>query len=132
MNNRPKTKITSSKKKITQRQMIKNVKMNLARIHGGGIESHSIEVMNEIIYNEKAHIVAIFKDYLIYDDVSEFLKRQYKVEECTSRIPKICQFYDYCNANISFVTKKNVTKWFSKVIKHRKLVVRDNISIILQ
>ena len=30
---------------------------------------------NDIVYNEKSHIVAVFKDYLIYDDSSEFLKR---------------------------------------------------------
>ncbi len=30
---------------------------------------------NDIIYNENTHIVAVFKEYLIYDDTSEFLKR---------------------------------------------------------
>ena len=32
-------------------------------------------VVNDIIYNEKTHIVATFTDYLILDDLSEFLKR---------------------------------------------------------
>jgi len=35
----------------------------------------SIRCLNDIIYNEKAHVVSVFKDYLIYDDMSEFLKR---------------------------------------------------------
>ena len=35
----------------------------------------SIRCLNDIIYNEKEHVVSVFKDYLIYDDMSEFLKR---------------------------------------------------------
>ena len=35
----------------------------------------SIRCLNDIVYNEKAHVVSVFKDYLIYDDMSEFLKR---------------------------------------------------------
>ncbi len=37
--------------------------------------TYSIRCLNDIIYNEKAHVVSVFKDYLIYDDMSEFLKR---------------------------------------------------------
>ncbi len=34
-----------------------------------------IKIINDIIFNEKSQIVANFKEYLIYDDNSEFLKR---------------------------------------------------------
>jgi hypothetical protein len=33
------------------------------------------KVVNEIIFNEKSQVVANFKEHLIYDDNSEFLKR---------------------------------------------------------
>lgn len=33
------------------------------------------KIINDIVYNEKSHIVAKFKDFLIFDDCSEFLKR---------------------------------------------------------
>ena len=36
--------------------------------------TYEINIINNIIYNEKNHIVAKFKDYLILDDNSEFLK----------------------------------------------------------
>jgi hypothetical protein len=29
------------------------------------------------MYNEQRHIVSVFKEYLIYDDFSEYLKRFY-------------------------------------------------------
>lgn len=38
--------------------------------------------------------MAVFKDYLIYDDLSEFLKRYYDKGEAITRIPKICEFYE--------------------------------------
>jgi hypothetical protein len=31
--------------------------------------------INDIIYNEKTELVAKFKEYLIYDDHTEFIKR---------------------------------------------------------
>jgi hypothetical protein len=30
------------------------------------------------MYNEPRHIVTVFKDYLIFDDFSEYLKRFYQ------------------------------------------------------
>ena len=42
---------------------------------------YNVKIVNDIIYNEPTHIVAVFKDYLIYDDLSEFLKRSYKQDE---------------------------------------------------
>jgi len=36
---------------------------------------YSKNLINKLIFNEKHHVVAIFKDYLILDDFCEFLKR---------------------------------------------------------
>lgn len=46
------------------------------------------------MYNEPRNLVSIFKDFLIYDDFSEYLKRSYRLKESTDRLPKIYQFYD--------------------------------------
>ena len=37
--------------------------------------NYNINIIDNIIYNEKSHIVATFKDRLIVDDNGEFLKR---------------------------------------------------------
>jgi hypothetical protein len=55
---------------------------------------YNIRIVNDIIYNEKAHIVASFKDYLIFDDTSEFLRRYYKVTDIKQRLLKIFEFYE--------------------------------------
>ena len=53
------------------------IKENLEKKYLTSREYYNIKVVNDIIYNETTHIVSVFKDYLIFDDVSEFLKRFY-------------------------------------------------------
>jgi len=45
------------------------------------------------MYNEPRHIVIIFKDYLIFDDFSEYLKRFYVTNEAFERLPRVFNFY---------------------------------------
>ena len=56
---------------------------------------NDLKVVNDLIYNEQAHIVSVFKDYLILDDINEFLKRFYMHQsESSVRLPKLCDFYN--------------------------------------
>lgn len=48
------------------------VKENLEKKYLTSWEYYNSKIVNDIIYNENSHVVSIFKDYLIYDDVSEF------------------------------------------------------------
>lgn len=63
-------------------------------------------MINDLIYNEQTHIVSIFKDYLILDDINEFLKRFYfKQNESEVRLPKLCDFYNkYSHVFPNFVS----------------------------
>ena len=56
-------------------------------------QTYLINIINNIIYNEKTHVVAKFKDYLILDDNSEFLKRYYRKYESNARLPKFFEYY---------------------------------------
>ena len=56
--------------------------------------NYNINIIDNIIYNEKSHIVATFKDRLIVDDTGEFLKRYYKKKESDIRLPKFYEYYD--------------------------------------
>ena len=79
---------------------------------------YGARVINDIIYNEKTHIVATFKDYLILDDVSEFLKRYYTTIESNIRLPKFFEYYEtysriypnYTSLPESRYTYKNIHK----------------------
>lgn len=51
-------------------------------------------IINNIIYNEKSHCVALFKDFLILDDNTEFLKRYYSKIEAEERLPRFFKYYE--------------------------------------
>jgi hypothetical protein len=70
------------------------IKDNLEKKYLTSLEYYNVKIINDIIYNENTHIVSVFKDYLIYDDVSEFLKRFYHKYETVQRLPKMFEFYE--------------------------------------
>lgn len=53
------------------------MKANLEKKYLTSRTYYNVKVVNDIIYNEPSNIVSMFKDFLIFDDVSEFLKREY-------------------------------------------------------
>ena len=56
--------------------------------------SYSALCINNLMFNERCRIVARFKDYLILDDMTEFLRRLYSKKELKRRLKKIFNFYD--------------------------------------
>jgi hypothetical protein len=42
---------------------------------------YNSKIVSDVMYNENRHIVSVFKDYLIFDDFSEYLKRYYRDQE---------------------------------------------------
>ena len=57
-------------------------------------KTYNIFIINNIIFDHRIHKVAVFKNNLLWDESSEFLKRFYKKRECTERIPKISEYYE--------------------------------------
>ena len=58
------------------------------------IRKYRIFIINSIIFDQRIHKVAVFKNNLLWDESSEFLKRYYKKKESTERIPKISEYYE--------------------------------------
>ena len=52
-------------------------------------------IINDIIFDHRNHIVAVFKNYLLWDETSEFLKRFYTKKDIFSRLPKISEYYEH-------------------------------------
>ena len=50
-------------------------------------------ITNNIIFNDKSHLVSIFKEHLVIDDTGEFLKRYYSKNESKIRLTKFFEFY---------------------------------------
>jgi hypothetical protein len=88
--------------------------------------SYNIKTINEIIYNEKSHVVAAFKDYLIYDDTSEFLKRFYAFPEASNRLPKIYDFYDsYSKIFANYIILPESKYMYKNIQRKQKMI--DNL-----
>ena len=81
-------------------------------------------IINNIIYNEKSNIVAKFKDYLISDDISEFLKRYYTLIESSIRLPKFYEYYETYSRIYPNYTALPESKYIYKNI-HKKQKMID-------
>ena len=56
--------------------------------------SYSLVCVNNLVFNEQCRAVARFKDFLILDDMTEFLRRFYIKKELKRRLNKIFNFYE--------------------------------------
>ena len=95
------------------------------------IKSHYINefyynsrIINDIIYNEKSHIVSLFKDHLILDDCSEFLKRYYMLTESAIRLPRFFEYHETYSRIYPNYTALPESKFIYKNI-HRKQKIID-------
>jgi len=78
----------------TMKPIIKRIYKLFNKKYSKMPKSYNMNIIDNIIYNEKSHIVAVFKDRLITDDTGEFLKRYYKKRESDIRLPKFYEYYD--------------------------------------
>ena len=86
-------------------------------------EFYNLKVTNDIIYNENSHIVSVFKDYLIQDDISEFLKRPYSTSESKSRLPKIFEFYEkYSRVFPNYVSFPENRYMFKNIERKQRMI----------
>lgn len=86
-------------------------------------DSYNAKIVNDIIYNENNHIVVAFKDYLIYDDITEFLKRFYKFNESSQRLPKTCEYYTkYSKVFPNFFVVEEKKFIFKNIEKKQRLI----------
>jgi hypothetical protein len=57
------------------------------------MKEYSIFQVNNILQNDSCHLVALFKEYLIYLETSDFFRRYYYLSESYHRIQKLCEYY---------------------------------------
>ena len=54
-------------------------------------------IIENILFNEKSHLVSNFKEYLIIDDEYEFLKKLYNINESSKRLKFYTEYYQKYN-----------------------------------
>lgn len=54
---------------------------------------YEANILDALIYNKNCHLISLFNEYLIWDYIDEFLKREYTMAESIERLPKFAEFY---------------------------------------
>lgn len=89
------------------------------------MDYYNVKVVNDIIYNDTTNLVSVFKDYLIFDDISEFLKRYYNEEESLTRLTKIYSFYDkYSKVFPNYIILEE-NKYMFKNIERKQIAIDE-------
>ena len=88
-----KSSFSNNKNKNSLTKIIKNISKLFHTKYSEVNMKYEHNIIDNIIYNEKSHIVATFKDLLIIDDTGEFFKRYYLKEESDIRLKKFYEYY---------------------------------------
>jgi len=85
--------------------------------------SYSLFCTNNLVFNEKCRIVARFKDYLVLDDSTEFLRRFYSKKELCARLKKIYNFYEsYCKIFPNYMILPENQFLYRNIRKKQKMI----------
>ena len=115
INDEQSTTILSIIEKRTHQLMIANYKT---------VEvDYNTLIINNLLCNGKCHIVALFKEHLINDDYSEFLKRYYNEEESLIRIKKVAKYYFETSVIFPNYTPLTEAKYIYKNIMRKQKVI---------
>ena len=88
---KPSISVMKSNKIYEKEKIIhNNLVLNYAKFE----YSYSSLCINNLMFNEHCQVVARFKDFLILDDMTEFLRRFYSRKELKKRLIKIFNFYE--------------------------------------
>ena len=79
--------------------------------------------INNLIFNENCLVVARFKDFLIYDDNTDFLRRFYPSDEGIKRLNKILAFYEkYSKIFPNYLVLKENIYLYRNIRKKQKMI----------
>ena len=99
-----------------ERKMVNNLKK-----YNISIESYNKKIITDIIFDERKHIVSEFKNYLLWDEMSDFLKRFYYIHESKNRLPKINNYYEkYTLFSPVYFSLEDIIKIMLKNVKRKK------------
>ena len=84
---------------------------------------YNAKVIGDIINNESTHLVAEFKDYLIYGDDSEFLQKNYNIKECKKYLPRLLSYYESCSSIFPNYVVLHESKYIYNNIQKKQKVI---------
>ena len=95
----------------------------LANKYKRGPEFYYKKIISDIIDNEPSHLVASFKEYLIYGDFSEFLKDYFYLNEIIKFLPLIFEYYHSSTVIYPNYVTFEEKKYIYKNIKKKQQII---------
>ena len=82
-----------------------------------------ILIIENLMCNGRCHLVAVFKNYLIEDDKSEYLRRFYKKKESNPRLKKLFAYHDETSVIFpNYVPLAESKYLYNNVIKKQRVI----------
>ena len=95
----------------------------LFKKYSSGNFSYDKISINNLVFNETCLVAARFKDFLIYDDNTEFLRRFYLSKDCNQRLKKILIFYEtYSKIFPNYLVLKENKYLYRNIRKKQKMI----------
>ena len=88
---------------------------------------YDIYLIEKIIYNETCHLVAIFKDFLIYDDNFEFLKKYYKMNQTLKKLKTYFNYYEQYSILYPNYLILHESKYIYENIHKKQKIIYENL-----
>ena len=85
--------------------------------------SYQKNIIKNIIYDDRTRIVALFKEQLIINDTSEYMKRYYNKRESFIRLNKYFQFYEEFSKLFPNYIVLNEAKYIYKNIHKKQKII---------
>ena len=86
-------------------------------------KKYEIQIIENVMCNDACHFVAVFKDYLIADDTSEYLRRIYKKNESIQRLIKLFSYYQETSVIFPNYTPLVESKYlYNNVIRKQRVI----------
>ena len=108
-----------SNERLSMKEINKYINSQLKSKYKTNENIHNVVCIENIIFNEKCHLVALFKDFLIYDDDYEFLKRFYNLKESNKKLNLYFSYYEQYSISYPNYTILPESKYIYKNI-HKK------------
>ena len=102
-------------------------KKNLISKYNSFENSYTLVCINNLVYTENCHIVAKFKDFLYYDDDTEFLNKFFGKNEQKKILSKVFHFYSkYCKVFPNYMILPENEFLYRNLRKKQKLIDQFN------
>ena len=117
---------------LSKKSIEKNVYKKLNKKYKKMTSEYNSYKISNIMFNDKTHLVSLFKEHLIMNDRAEFLKRYYLLYESFQRLPKFFEFYDLYSKIFPNYTSIEEGKYFYKNIQQKQRVINTIEKIELE